>query len=1633
MVADSYYIYGKVGVDISPVTRGFRRELQKRLSIETNGFDFEVPVIPDIDRAAYRVQAERLERDPLHVTAKVDFDKKQVQERMKRLGGKELNSVNVPLSFDEKQIRRDVLRTSRQLEDVLGDAVSDGFKAGTADGYKALKVLKARIENEKFDIKADVDISEAQYQLERLKENIDFAHRFDTQADIIEARLKRLSRSMPDIKMDADISDAMAKYRELSALIRDNERIDIKARMEAELDMGKARRKLNKFEREHNELKMDLDLETALARAHMAYFTRPRTVDIFARFRGSDFGKILNGIVNGSTGIKGVQDKFDMLVNTMDSLDKVIPKWSMLGSILISAGAGATNLATSIGGVGASLVTLSKASLAAPAALIGLGSAFYVLKAAIGDKGKTISEELKADGTAFEKFADTVSTSFYTKVKPAWHDMLKDIGDTVVPGMKGMADAESEVAVGLMSMIRQADKAGMVANTFRSTNEAMLALKPGISDLTNAFFSLGDSSSKYLPRVSRYVSDVASRMAEWTNQARATGQIQASIDRAIEQGTYLKRTLSGLSGILKGTFGTLAEQENGIQGFAEAVERVNRAVNSLKFQQTLRELQQGAQSAQDTVRDSFGSIGTQVWSLRGAFRQAFEDAGRVVASTVRGVGKLLAASGSGMRDFTKGIADGWQRAMSAIGDAGPQFSSLLSSVGSLSRTFGGTFASGLRVTAPLLVAIAKSAEAVATVFDKLPEPLKQAVVLYATFGRAGRSAMDALKMGMLENIEKMLQYRSTLAEVGITTNSTKMKFLELTTVWANTKFGEGNKLSAGIETIQTKMQGLTGATKGMTTATGLAGAALGALPTLGVTLGLSALTMAIGEWMSAAEQTRQQTQSLTDAMKDIQGVADSTAKGLSSIRQQVKETFEAGDIGEGWWHWFDDVTKGFENVQDAAKVTGITIDSLTDAVTSGGSAYESMRNKLVELRDAWADPKLRAAHPEMQEALKQDARAARTHIDALNKQINALEASREELKKSAEATATANNHSVEYADSLVDAGLSAEGLAASLVSAEDKTRMLAQAQATANKINDDARKANRDLTDSTYRYGQSVEGLQDKVSKIQQLVQSGQHVWDEQAQGIQGVKGSFDMMSEAGRTAYDALNTVGDSSERLIEAMVNSGAKIDDVKAKQAELADSFRKTAEGMGIPKEAVEKLLEQYGLVPSNVDTLFTAHVEESKQALRQYLSQLRVLFPGSENDAVFTTVLRAIDDGAVNTAEEVYKKVQDTINAGNADDAASIRIGVVGTASDDAQKLYKELKDKVDGKTITWLIAADDQASTKLIDVQAVAEALLSKKDIELVLKSTDLASKDLDAVREKLRDKHLNDRQIEFLLSAINNTPDVFEKVEADKQTVNKPASFIIDADNAPARGKFDEANSWQLSTKTAVMDGNNAPLAANFNQANSWQFATKTALMVGNNSDVRGKMNAVQAFNHMPFAYPKASIVADTSSYYSKVNSINGSTVGSVFMNVVATATSGVKGLLGRFGIHFATGGRVFGPGTETSDSIPALLSNREMVIRAASVRRMDALYGSGTLDYINKFGKLPDGFVAPTAHRVKYQYADGGRVVANKLASQAASNSFDNRVVNLTINGNQVASDARLRGIVGEIFEYAQRVQRMG
>ncbi|MET3450098.1 phage tail tape measure protein [Curtobacterium sp. 1544] len=94
------------------------------------------------------------------------------------------------------------------------------------------------------------------------------------------------------------------------------------------------------------------------------------------------------------------------------------------------------------------------------------------------------------------------------------------------------------------------------------------------------------------------------------------------------------------------------------------------------------------------------------------------------------------------------------------------------------------------------------------------------------------------------------------------------------------------------------------------------------------------------------------------------------------------------------------------------------------------------------------------------------------------------------------------------------------------------------------------------------------------------------------------------------------------------------------------------------------------------------------------------------------------------------------------------------------------------------------------------------------------------------------------------------------------------------------------------------------------------------------------------------------------------VNNLPSSKTITITTNRVTTGTAD-----NTVGIFKAGGGHVRGPGSETSDSIPAMLSDNEYVIKASSVRK----YGTGFLDRVNA-GRYANG------GQVR-KYAGGGAV----------------------------------------------------
>jgi hypothetical protein len=141
----------------------------------------------------------------------------------------------------------------------------------------------------------------------------------------------------------------------------------------------------------------------------------------------------------------------------------------------------------------------------------------------------------------------------------------------------------------------------------------------------------------------------------------------------------------------------------------------------------------------------------------------------------------------------------------------------------------------------------------------------------------------------------------------------------------------------------------------------------------------------------------------------------------------------------------------------------------------------------------------------------------------------------------------------------------------------------------------------------------------------------------------------------------------------------------------------------------------------------------------------------------------------------------------------------------------------------------------------------------------------------------------------------------------------------------------------------------------------------------------------------------------------------------SLFSTAAGAGGGGLGGFVSAlFAAGFARGGYVSGPGTSTSDSIPARLSAGEYVVRAAAVRRV----GVGLLESINGMAR------GPRVHQGRLAFADGGLVP--QAAAQAQVNQSV-RIVNSVDPGlihDQLQTPAGERVIVNVIGRNSRAIR---
>lgn len=1419
---------------------------------------------------------------------------------------------------------------NKQLNDQLA-AVNRLRKQIESNPIKTRLVLDDSRFNRKY---ANIthQVGELTKKLEReneLKIRVDF---WTDTADSLEERLRRLQHGRIQIPADivVDNKNLIERARQVAEEVRRNPDRKVELEADLDLDMKRAEERIKDFQKANDTFNMDVDLETAAARAHLAYFTRPRTVDIFAEFKGTDLGKIMSGMTAGATGVRGVQNEWQKLVNMFDKFDEVVPKWSLLGAVFASVGAGALNLSRTAGSAGASLVMMSKAALAAPGALLGLAAGYEVAYAAANKFGAYVDVSTTKLGGLHDKLADT----FWKQAANPVTDMMNALGDSkYVENMNGVADAEGRIVANAARIVAQEPYVDRINSILGNTVKGVDALDPGVQAVTTSVVRLGDRTSSYLPRMANYVSRNATLMAQWVDEAERTGKVTQAMEKAIEQGGYLMSSVKSAGGILKGTFGTLAEGENGIEKFSDALSRADRAVNGVKFQTTLIAWADGAKQASGKFHDSFREIGDAAYELRDTTKQAFVDAGSMVSTGIGSVSSMLGKSKTGIADFSNGVSEGFQKVFRAVDSASPMFDSLLSMSGELSDTFGGTLGNTLKSAAPTIKVLADGASTMAQAFGKLPAPVQAMVGMYATFGKAGISAYNSLKRGMLQNIESTLQYRKTLSQLGITSQETAISMSELVRAMARLKSGQTagvltgevsniRQMGAAAAETTTKLNrmnraqaggsavagvaagaGSTGLVRGVGEAaegaarkTGLLKTALSGVVDFlggpvgiaigGVTTALSLAGSAISSYNDAAAHTQSVNRTVADSFKNVQSGAADASTAVSKAKKTVSKNWADKDYG---WKLpngnaveklFSGVTKWvspFKDSSKAADALGISVKQLNSAATGTNDAYDKMHKKLEAIKNdqQW----VMGANGQMVNANEQQAEAA-------ERLLGVLEDSHTEWVKG-----------MKVASDWIG---SADSVANVSALAADKLSLLSESLAANNY---------------------ELEG------------------------NSKNAQTNRKMMSDYANSALLAAKNIIYAGNGSAEA--NQKAKNAVYSARQEII-----QMAEQCGMSAEAAAALADQMGLIPDNVSTKFDlTNMDSVKAQVQDYIDQLELTKGQKE------IILDLVQKGDITSFDQLAGAVK----------------ALMGGASE---------------KDLMILLDAQDNASDKIKNATALAKGFgLTKAEINIL--ATDEAGPKLDAVKQKLRDSGLTDAQIQILIDALDKTQSGVDSAKNNLHTIEQtPVDVpITAADNTQggvASAQF-SVNSVRQGAPTLIDAVDRASVIAQIAKGNIENVPRNWPTLfagIGNTSAV-----AVDAKNQI-VSVPTwwGSRLDASTTGYDAVAGLAGQWNSIQSKSVTLDASVVARGIANAG--HKATGGRISGPGTGTSDSIPMWLSDGEHVIRAAAASKLDRTVGPNFLNVLNATGDLDravsqarTSYARSARDMSRNAYASGGKV----------------------------------------------------
>jgi hypothetical protein len=603
-----------------------------------------------------------------------------------------------------------------------------------------------------------------------------------------------------------------------------------------------------------------------------------------------------------------------------------------------------------------------------------------------------------------------------------------------------------------------------------------------------------------------------------------------------------------------------------------------------------------------------------------------------------------------------------------------------------------------------------------------------------------------------------------------------------------------------------------------------------------------------------------------------------------------------------------------------------------------------------------------------------------------------------QLNNALEEIATTGTLSVKTQMAL--AAQAAERLKAALPGTADALRSI---RGAATQVGEAIRQS---LEAETKKAAETVKQLSASYKQVAADIKA---VWDAR---VTEVEANYKRQEAAAQNASRSESAaIRDSAQNLLSAEREKIAAID-AGARQMEAAWSATyghavALARAAGQDVQAIERqAVDARVSLYSQLETAYRATVdrliaeEQRHLAAAKQADEARLNLRLSVEDRIRELARRGADEVAayqdrLRQIDEKQAQARAALAQGNFEQARKLAEDAIALAERSASAVTRQVEQN--GKTVTQTMVSEGQAASTAIgqirESAAIADAALKglgdahKQAASAAGSGAEEAKRSLASVSEelgKLRQQLLNQDKLKLdidieaaragieKLKALTDAQQLIAKIQVDTQAAEASLEKLkSDTDNRVLLQKVEADTSKVLTDidrlrSTLASGGVEIPATMSFDKPR--------AALASFAQDIKITLTAPTEATHTPrpdlgfWRQALSELTRPTSSVHTiYVQKVQSNASGGLIQRLAEGGQALVDGFR-------RMSGRITGPGSETSDSVPALLSAGEFVVRAASVRK----FGQSFFETVNA------GFL-PALPR----FATGGAV--SSLVSQVA------------------------------------------